>query len=257
MKLDRNLPPMSESTTDFGFQRVPIAVKQTRVGQVFDSVSGRYDLMNDLMSLGLHRYWKRFADMLCLVREGESVLDLAGGTGDLAMRLAPLVGERGQVVLADINSAMIEIGRCRVVDAGMINRVSFAIANAEQLPFPVASFDCIAMAFGLRNVTDKKRALASMYTTLKPGGRLVVLEFSALVIPWLRELYDGYSFRVLPWLGERVAGDADSYRYLAESIRMHPDQETLCGLMHQTGFERVTYHNLLGGVAAVHKAYKF
>ena len=248
---------MTNSTTDFGFRRVPVGEKQARVKQVFDSVAERYDLMNDLMSFGLHRYWKRFADTLCAVRRGETVLDLAGGTGDLALRFATRIGDRGQVVLADINAAMVDQGRRRLVDAGVADRVSCTLADAQQLPFPAASFDCIAMSFGLRNVTDKQRALASMLATLKPGGRLVILEFSSLVIPGLRRAYDDYSLRVLPWLGKRVVGDMESYRYLAESIRLHPDQEALRGLLRQAGFERVTYHNLLAGIAAVHKAYKF
>lgn len=243
-------------TTHFGYQQVPRAEKVRRVGAIFDSVAQRYDIMNDLMSLGVHRLWKRFAVELAAVRRGQRVLDLAGGSGDLSARFAPLVGADGEVILADINAAMLEQGRRRLVDRGIVGNVRFARVNAEQLPFAADSFDCISIAFGLRNVTDKDAALRSMYRVLRPGGRALVLEFSRPVAPGLQPLYDLYSFKVLPLLGRLVAGDADSYRYLAESIRMHPDQETLKNMMQQAGFERCDYHNLSGGIVAVHRGYK-
>ncbi len=243
-------------TTHFGYQEVPRNEKARRVADVFDSVAERYDIMNDLMSLGVHRLWKRFAVELAAVRPGQRVLDLAGGSGDLAARFAPLVGAAGEVVLADINAHMLEQGRRRLVDRGIIGNVRFAQVNAESLPFPDNSFDCITIAFGLRNVTDKDAALRSMFRVLKPGGRALVLEFSKPVAPGLGPLYDLYSFKVLPLLGRFVARDEASYRYLAESIRMHPDQETLKEMMQQAGFERCDYHNLSGGIVALHRGYK-
>ncbi len=243
-------------TTHFGYQEVPRSEKARRVADVFDSVAERYDIMNDLMSLGVHRLWKRFAVELAAVRPGQRVLDLAGGSGDLAARFAPLVGAAGEVVLADINAHMLAQGRRRLVDRGIINNVRYAQVNAERLPFPDNSFDCITIAFGLRNVTDKDAALRSMFRVLKPGGRALVLEFSKPVAPGLRPLYDLYSFKVLPLLGRFVARDESSYRYLAESIRMHPDQETLKSMMQQAGFERCDYHNLSGGIVALHRGYK-
>ena len=243
-------------TTHFGYQEVPRSEKARRVADVFDSVAERYDIMNDLMSLGVHRLWKRFAVELAAVRPGQRVLDLAGGSGDLAARFAPLVGTAGEVVLADINAHMLEQGRRRLVDRGIIGNVRFAQVNAESLPFPDNSFDCITIAFGLRNVTDKDAALRSMFRVLKPGGRALVLEFSKPVAPGLGPLYDLYSFKVLPLLGRYVARDEASYRYLAESIRMHPDQETLKEMMQQAGFERCDYHNLSGGIVALHRGYK-
>ena len=243
-------------TTHFGYQEVPRREKARRVADVFDSVAARYDIMNDLMSLGVHRLWKRFAVELAAVRPGQRVLDLAGGSGDLAARFAPLVGAAGEVVLADINAHMLAQGRRRLVDRGIIGTVRYAQVNAECLPFPDNSFDCITIAFGLRNVTDKDAALRSMFRVLKPGGRALVLEFSKPVAPGLRPLYDLYSFKVLPLLGRFVARDAASYRYLAESIRMHPDQETLKNMMQQAGFERCDYHNLSGGIVALHRGYK-
>ena len=245
-----------DDTTDFGYQEVPRSEKARRVADVFDSVAARYDIMNDLMSLGVHRLWKRFAVELAGVRPGQRVLDLAGGSGDLAARFAPLVGNTGEVVLADINTHMLEQGRRRLVDRGIIGTVRYAQVNAERLPFPDNSFDCITIAFGLRNVTDKDAALHSMFRVLKPGGRALVLEFSKPVAPGLRPLYDLYSFKVLPLLGRFVVRDAASYRYLAESIRMHPDQETLKDMMQQAGFERCDYHNLSGGIVALHRGYK-
>lgn len=242
--------------TDFGFQRVPTGEKMRRVGAVFDSVADRYDVMNDLMSLGLHRLWKRFAVELADIRPRQRVLDLAGGTGDLSRRLRRRLGDDGEVVLCDINAAMLQTGRARLLDSGIATGVHYVRADAERLPFPDASFDRVLIAFGLRNVTRKAHALADMQRVLRPGGRLLVLEFSSLTVPALKPLYDGYSFRLLPWLGKRVADDADSYRYLAESIRMHPDQETLRGMLEQAGFERCDYFNLSAGVVAVHRGFK-
>jgi len=245
-----------ERSTDFGFQRVPRADKARRVRGVFDSVAANYDLMNDLMSAGTHRLWKRFTLALANLRPGQRALDVAGGTGDLAAGLARQVGPRGLVVLADINAAMLARGRDRLIDAGFVGSVEVVQADAERLPFAAATFDCITIGFGLRNLTDKSAALSSMHRALKPGGQLLVLEFSQPRIPGLRSLYDAYSFRVLPWLGRVVAGDAASYRYLAESIRMHPDQETLLGMLKDAGLEGCRYHNLSGGIVAVHRGYR-
>ncbi|TAM44467.1 MAG: bifunctional demethylmenaquinone methyltransferase/2-methoxy-6-polyprenyl-1,4-benzoquinol methylase UbiE [Gammaproteobacteria bacterium] len=244
-------------TTHFGFREVPEAAKAGLVADVFRSVASKYDLMNDLMSLGTHRLWKQFADAEAGVRAGERVLDLAGGSGDMARKFARRVGPRGQVVLADINDAMLEVGRARFADAGVAGNVEFVQADAECLPFPDDHFDCICIAFGLRNVTHQDRALASMFRVLKPGGRALVLEFSKPVIEPLSKVYDVYSFSILPWLGKVVAKDEGSYRYLAESIRKHPDQETLKRMMEAAGFGRVHYHNLSGGIVALHKGYKF
>ncbi len=247
---------MPDRFTHFGYERVAESDKAGRVRSVFDSVAERYDLMNDLMSLGMHRIWKRFAIEAAAVRPGERVLDLAGGTGDLALLLAPKVTSSGRVVLSDINPAMLSRGRDRLLDKGLVEGVDYVLADAERLPFARASFDCICIAFGLRNVTRKKPALKSMYDALRPGGRLLVLEFSRVTVPVLKTLYDAYSFSVIPWLGRVVARDAASYRYLAESIRMHPDQESLKELMGSAGFERINYFNLTGGVVAVHRGYK-
>ena len=244
-------------TTHFGYQKVAAEEKARKVAGVFDSVAGKYDLMNDLMSLGVHRLWKRFAVRLSGARSGERVLDLAGGTGDLTSRLLPRVGSKGMVVLSDINANMLAEGRRRLVDEGAVGNVAYVQADAERLPFPERSFDCIVIAFGLRNVTYKERALAAMYAALKPGGRAVILEFSHPGAPGLKAAYDLYSFAVLPVLGKWVANDAASYRYLAESIRMHPDQESLLAMMASVGFERCQYYNLTGGIVAVHRGYKF
>jgi len=246
----------SDNTTHFGYQQVPEDQKVRMVGGVFDSVASRYDLMNDLMSGGVHRIWKRVAIELSGVRPGQQVLDVAGGTGDLTLRFAREVGPSGRVVLSDINAAMLGTGRDRLLDEGVCGNVDFALADAEALPFRDSSFDCVTIAFGLRNVTRKDRALASMLRVLKPGGRLLVLEFSRPTSELLGKLYDAYSFGVIPKIGRLVAGDEDSYRYLAESIRMHPDQETLRDMMEDAGFERCDYHNLTGGIVAIHRGFR-
>ena len=245
-----------DPSADFGFQRVPRDDKARRVRGVFDSVAGNYDLMNDLMSAGTHRLWKRFTLALANLRPGQRALDVAGGSGDLAAGMARQVGSRGLVVLSDINAAMLARGRDRLIDAGFVDSVAYVQADAERLPFPDSTFDCITIGFGLRNVTDKSAALASMHRALKPGGQLLVLEFSRPA-PALKPLYDAYSFRVLPLLGRWVAGDEASYRYLAESIRMHPDQETLLRMLQEAGLEGCRYHNLSGGIVAVHRGYKY
>lgn len=248
---------MSQDKTHFGFEQVPLEEKVKRVAGVFHSVADKYDVMNDLMSLGIHRLWKRFTLSQTGLKAGMSALDLAGGTGDLAMKMSRMVGPGGKVVLSDINASMLGVGRERLLDAGITGNMEYVQANAECLPFADNTFDCVTMAFGLRNVTDKDAALRSIYRVLKPGGRLLVLEFSKPVAPGLSPVYDVYSFKVLPFMGKLVANDADSYRYLAESIRMHPDQETLKGMMIDAGFENVNYHNLTGGIVALHKGYKF
>ena len=242
--------------TDFGFREVPEASKAGLVAEVFHSVARKYDLMNDVMSLGVHRLWKRFTITQSGVRRGQRVLDVAGGTADLAAKFARLVGAGGEVVLADINDSMLEVGRQRLADQGIAGNVEFVQADAECLPFPDNYFDCISIAFGLRNVTRKEQALASMYRVLRPGGALLVLEFSHPTLPGLDKLYDLYSFQLLPLMGKLIAQDADSYRYLAESIRKHPDQETLKNMMQQAGFTRTHYFNLSGGIVALHKGYK-
>ncbi len=242
--------------THFGYRTVEAGEKAGLVRGVFDSVASRYDLMNDLMSLGIHRLWKRFAIELAGVRPGQRVLDLASGTGDLADRLADLVGPEGLVLMTDINAAMLGVGRDRMTDHGHVGNLAFAQVDAQALPFPDDCFDLITIAFGLRNVTHKEQALAAMYRALKPGGRVLVLEFSKPVSKPLERLYDLYSFHVLPRIGELVAKDADSYRYLAESIRMHPDQETLRDMMERAGFERCDVHNLTGGIVAIHRGFK-
>ena len=241
-------------TTDFGFEKVPEEEKARRVAGVFDSVAARYDLMNDLMSAGLHRVWKRFTVEQSGLRPGQRVLDVAGGTADLAIQFARRVGAGGEVVLTDINPAMLARGRDRMLDAGIL--APAVQCDAEQLPFPDAHFDCVSVAFGLRNMTRKERALAEMHRVLKPGGRLLVLEFSRVWRP-LARIYDVYSFQVLPRLGQAVAGDGESYRYLAESIRVHPDQETLRLMIERAGFDRVEYLNLAAGVVALHRAVKY
>lgn len=247
----------NDNTTHFGFEQVSVNDKTNRVKEVFHSVAEKYDLMNDLMSLGIHRLWKHFAINLCAIKPGQTVLDLAGGTGDLTAKLSPLVGANGKVVLADINHAMLEVGRKRLLDKGIYSNIEISQANAEELPFADNSFDCIIIGFGLRNVTDKDKALRSMFSKLKPGGRAIILEFSHTKVPGLKTLYDAYSFKLLPKLGKAIANDEDSYRYLAESIRMHPDQETLKQMMQQAGFEDCDYHNLTGGIVALHRGFKY
>jgi len=247
-----------DSTTHFGFDEIPASEKQGRVGSVFDSVANNYDLMNDVMSFGIHHLWKKFTLELCGLKAGHCVLDLAGGTGDLAIKQAAKVGVSGQVYLADINAAMLQQGRDRVIDKGLVGRIIPVQCNAEILPFADNTFDCITIAFGLRNVTDKIKALSSMRRILKPGGRLCVLEFSKPVCEPLEKAYDFYSFKILPQLGAWIARDRASYQYLAESIRMHPDQETLKNMMAEdAGFDEVTVYNLSGGIVALHRAFKY
>lgn len=245
-----------EQKTHFGYQEVPESQKANMVAGVFHSVAGRYDLMNDLMSGGIHRVWKRFAIEVSGVRPGNHVLDIAGGTGDLAAKFARIVGSEGRVVLADINDSMLSVGRDKLIDKGLSGNIEYVQADAQFLPFPDDSFDCITIAFGLRNVTDKDKALRSMLRVLKPGGRLLVLEFSKPQSDLLSKLYDTYSFNVLPKLGRLVVDDASSYQYLAESIRMHPDQDTLKQMMEDAGFGRCEFYNMTGGIVALHKGVK-
>ena len=247
---------MTENTTHFGFKRVAAEQKASMVRGVFDSVAEHYDIMNDLMSMGVHRIWKRIAVQLSNVRKGEQVLDLAGGTGDLTTLFEKRVGDEGNVVLADINAQMLRTGRNRLIDRGLIGNVQYTQVNAECLPFADESFDCVCIAFGLRNVTDKDAALRSMYRVLKPGGRTIVLEFSHPIDPITEKVYDFYSFNLLPKIGKWVAKDEESYRYLAESIRMHPKQDELKAMMETAGFERCEYFNMTQGIVAVHRGYK-
>ncbi|RZU99503.1 class I SAM-dependent methyltransferase [Spiribacter vilamensis] len=249
--------PTRQDETHFGYQSVPIEDKARRVGEVFSSVASRYDVMNDLMSAGLHRLWKRQALRLINARPGQRVLDLAAGTGDLAEGMAAQVGSTGQVIVSDINPAMLETGRDRLLNEGVTGNLDYVIADAEQLPFPSRCFDRISIGFGLRNVTRIPAALQAMRAALRPGGQVVVLEFSSLYLRALQPVYDLYSFRMLPLMGHLVAQDADSYRYLAESIRQHPDQETLKAMMETAGFEDVDYINLSGGVVALHHGHVY
>lgn len=247
----------NEEKTHFGYQDVPVSEKTGLVADVFHSVANRYDLMNDLMSGGLHRLWKRTAITQARPRPGQTLLDVASGTGDLAAALAKKVGKQGHVILTDINSSMLARGRERLLDQGLLGNVSYVLANAEELPFPSQTFDCITIAFGLRNVTAQEKALGSMYRVLKPGGKLLILEFSRLTLPWLQKLYDLYSFNLIPKLGEWVTQDRKSYDYLVESIRMHPNQETLKAMMEKVGFEDVDYFNMTAGIVALHQGYKY
>ncbi len=247
----------TENTTHFGFKTVDAKEKVKLVRGVFDSVASQYDIMNDLMSLGIHRIWKRVAIQLSNVRAGERVLDLAGGTGDLTMLFEKRVGDKGEVVLADINAAMLRTGRDRLIDKGLAGNIRYAQVNAECLPFADNTFDCVCIGFGLRNVTDKDAALRSMLRVLKPGGRVIVLEFSHPTDPVTEKVYDFYSFKLLPKIGAVVAKDEDSYRYLAESIRMHPKQDELKAMMEKAGFDRCEYFNMTQGIVAVHRGYKF
>ena len=243
-------------TTHFGFRDVPVGEKQKLVGQVFSSVAGSYDLMNDLMSLGIHRVWKRYFTATAQVRPGDRVLDLAGGTGDIAALLRPRLGEDGEVVLGDINGEMLKVGRDRMTNRGRVRGFEYVQCNAQALPFPDASFDLVTIAFGLRNVTDKDAALREMHRVLRVGGQARVLEFSEVTLDWFKPVYDFHSFKVLPRLGRLFAGDSDSYRYLAESIRKHPPQEELKAMMQAAGFERCGYRNLSAGIVAIHDGYR-
>ena len=245
-----------DDSTDFGYSRVDREAKAGMVRSVFDSVASRYDLMNDLMSGGVHRLWKRYTIELSAARPGQIILDIAGGTGDLAARFSRLVGPEGQVILADINAAMLEVGRDRLIDKGATGNIEVVQTDAQALPFKDNSVDCITIAFGLRNVTDKALALRSMLRVLRPGGRLLVLEFSKPTSALLGKVYDQYSFQILPAMGRLIAQDADSYRYLAESIRKHPDQETLLAMMEDAGFGECRYHNMTGGIVALHQGIK-
>jgi len=246
-----------DGTTHFGYQTVDKNEKESKVAGVFHSVAAQYDIMNDVMSFGIHRLWKRFTIDASGVRPGNKVLDLAGGTGDLTAKFSKLVGKDGKVILADINSSMLNVGRDKLRDRGLVQNIEYVQANAQYLPFEDNTFDIVTIAFGLRNVTDKDMALRSIFRVLKPGGRLLVLEFSKPENEMLNKAYDFYSFSILPKMGELIAKDSDSYQYLAESIRMHPDQETLKSMMENAGFEQTSYHNLTGGIVALHKGYKF
>jgi demethylmenaquinone methyltransferase/2-methoxy-6-polyprenyl-1,4-benzoquinol methylase len=241
-----------QETTHFGYREVPVQEKTGLVHEVFESVASSYDLMNDLMSLGVHRLWKRDFVASSGIRLGHRVLDLAGGTGDIAALMSKRVGKNGSVVLSDINEAMLEVGRQRLEDRGISGNITYALANAEKLPFCDGEFDAVTIAFGLRNVTDKKAALREMHRVLQPGGKAMIMEFSQVQVEALKKIYDGYSFGILPVLGKLVAGDEDSYRYLAESIRKHPGQEELAQMMRDAGFDRVRYRNLTGGIVAIH-----
>jgi demethylmenaquinone methyltransferase/2-methoxy-6-polyprenyl-1,4-benzoquinol methylase len=244
------------TTTHFGFQQVDKDQKAGLVGEVFTSVASRYDIMNDLMSAGIHRLWKRFTVEVSAVRKGNRVLDLAGGTGDLAAKFSRLVGDQGEVILSDINQSMLATGRDKQTDLGNTGNISYVLGDAQYLPFQSNYFDCVTIGFGLRNVTDKDLALRSILRVLKPGGRLLVLEFSKPDNPLLSKIYDSYSFKLLPKIGKLIAQDEDSYRYLAESIRMHPDQETLKDMLEDAGFVDCEYHNMTGGIVAIHKGIK-
>jgi len=248
---------MTDNTTHFGFKDVPANEKAKLVKGVFDSVASKYDIMNDLMSLGIHRIWKRVAIQLSHVRTGEKVLDLAGGTGDMSALFQKRVGPTGRVVLSDINAEMLVRGRDRLIDEGVAGNVTYVQIDAEKIPFPDNSFDCVCIAFGLRNVTHKEEALKSIHRVLKPGGRAIILEFSEVKGDLMKKGYDLYSFKILPALGKLIANDSESYQYLAESIRMHPNQETLKKMMEEAGFERCEYFNMTHGVVAIHRGYKF
>ncbi len=247
---------MSDDTTHFGFENVKTTDKARRVADVFHSVAAKYDIMNDLMSGGVHRIWKRFTIEMSAARPKQKILDIAGGTGDLSYQFSRIVGPDGLVVLADINDSMLSVGRDRLTDRGVAGNIEYCQTDAQYLPFPDNTFDCITIAFGLRNVTDKDLALRSMLRVLKPGGRLLVLEFSKPTNPVMEKIYDQYSFKLLPFMGKVITNDADSYRYLAESIRMHPDQETLLSMLKDAGFTDCEYHNMTSGVVALHKGLK-
>jgi len=246
----------TSDTTHFGFRDVPVADKQKLVGEVFSSVAARYDLMNDLMSLGIHRIWKRYFVATSQVKPGDRVLDLAGGTGDIAALIKPRIGTTGTLVLGDINGSMLRVGRDRMIDRGLVSGFEYVQCNAEALPFPDHSFDLVTIAFGLRNVTDKAAALREMHRVLKIGGQARILEFSEVKADWFKPIYDFHSFKVLPRLGQLFAGDGDSYQYLAESIRKHPAQDELKTMLDAAGFERTRYRNLSGGIVAIHDGFK-
>lgn len=248
---------MTDKQTHFGYRNVREEEKSGLVAEVFRSVAPKYDLMNDVMSFGMHRLWKKFTVSQAALRPGQRLLDVASGTGDLARAFAKVVGPTGKVVMTDINEAMLQVGRDRLVNAGIIGNIECVLADAEQLPFASNDFDCVTIAFGLRNVTNKLTALKSMFRVLKPGGKLLVLEFSKPTSPILNKLYDAYSFNIIPKMGEFITQDKDSYQYLVESIRMHPDQDTLKAMMQEAGFESVNYFNLNGGIVALHKGYKY
>lgn len=247
----------SENKTHFGFKNVNTHEKKDLVANVFHSVAHNYDLMNDLMSFGIHRFWKKFSVELASLKPNHYVLDLASGTGDLAMRMAPLLDSNGNLFITDINESMLTIARQRMISEGLVSNIHYIQVDAQHIPFPDDTFDCVSIGFGLRNVTDKDAALKSIYRVLKPGGKLIILEFSHPTLPLLGSIYDVYSFKVIPLLGKFFANDEDSYRYLAESIRMHPNQKTLCEMMKTAGFEDCSYHNLTGGIVAIHRGYKF
>jgi demethylmenaquinone methyltransferase / 2-methoxy-6-polyprenyl-1,4-benzoquinol methylase len=249
--------PESEDKTYFGFEKVSLVEKTQKVADVFHSVATRYDLMNDLMSFGIHRLWKQIVLELASIRPHHQVLDLAAGTGDLALKIAPLISQQGMLLVTDINDSMLKIARSRFIEKGLINNSHFLQVNAEKIPFADNTFDCITIGFGLRNFTQKQIALQSMYRVLKPGGKLIILEFSKPILPLLTRLFDFYSFNIIPKLGKFITNDEKSYRYLAESIRMHPNQETLCQMMTDLGFENCTFQNLAGGIVAIHRGYKF
>lgn len=256
--LDKFMPYKSNlKTTHFGYREVPEPDKENLVAEVFRSVAPKYDLMNDLMSFGLHRFWKQYTITHAAIRPGQTVLDVAAGTGDLTKLFAKLVGKQGKVIMTDINDAMLTIGRDRLADAGVLGNVDYVQADAEHLPFADNSVDCVTIAFGLRNVTDKTAALKAMYRVLKPGGKLLILEFSHAEAPLINKLYNFYSFNVIPKMGELVTQDRASYQYLVESIRMHPNQKTLKAMMLESGFEEVDYFNLSGGIVALHKGFKY
>lgn len=248
---------MNNKTTHFGYQEVAVEDKVKKVGEVFHSVAQQYDLMNDLMSFGIHRIWKRIALELSGLRPGHSALDLAGGTGDLSMLFSKIVGDKGSVILSDINESMLRVGRDRLIDKGFAQNIQYAILNGEDLPFPANQFNLISIGFGLRNFTNKEKALKSIYRCLKPGGRLLVLEFSKPTVPLLEKIYDIYSFNIIPRIGKAVADDAESYQYLSESIRKHPGQEELKTMFEAAGFEDCDYFNLTGGIVAVHRGFKY
>lgn len=250
-------PPSSDDKTHFGFEKVSFTEKTKKVGEVFHSVATRYDIMNDLMSFGIHRLWKQFTVELASVRPHHTILDLAAGTGDLSFKMAPLLGPNGKLCVTDINESMLQLARTKMIEKGLVNNIHYLQVNAESIPFPDNTFDLVTIGFGLRNVTHKEIALKSIYRVLKPGGKIIILEFSSPTSSLLGTIYDLYSFNILPLIGKFIAEDEKSYRYLAESIRMHPNQETLCHMMKEAGFDSCQFTNLTGGIVAIHRGYKF